>query len=116
MVAGPRVVHEHIQTAEQLHGGVDEPLHLRVVGDVGGDGVHGPALLGHLGDDAGVEVGVAPAEDDLGAGVGDRRHLGLAEAAVAAGDQGASALQGELGEHGRFLSSGGTWTWVTRAG
>ena len=79
----PGVVHHDVEGAVGLDGGVDESLHVALLGDVGDDG-HG--LPAHLGDDFGgllEAVGVHVDEDELGSLLGEA--LGHAPAYAAAG-------------------------------
>ncbi len=93
---GRGVADEDVDLAEAGDGGVDEVLQAGLVGDVGGDDDGGGAAHGGVDFGGGgfAGIGLATADDHIGAvfghAVGDR----LADAARGAGDEG--GLAGEV--------------------
>jgi hypothetical protein len=97
VVASAGVVDKHINpVAERVLGLFGHRGDLAVVGDVGGDGDELVSSIGYLGCRGIVGLGPSPGNCDLGAGLRQTEGECLAQALVAAGDQG--GLAGEVEE------------------
>src|SRR3954452_19346805 len=105
--AGAGVVHEHVDGAQALGDLVRRPLKLRPVGTVSDGGLRRDAAGSQLRDDVGVRRLVAGDHGHPRTGLAEGTGEGPSQAAVAAGDDGDPARDGERVENAH-RGEGGT--------